>query len=94
MNHDHMIAIIEAHKKDWRSVEFRRKDSNNAWVTPAMNTHFNFFDFEYRIIPPKPKMVKYFGWRSNAGCLLSYPQNKIMGQEWHRYPILDCELPE
>ena len=51
MNHDSMIAVIEAHKKDWRSVEFRRKDSNNAWVTPAMNTHFNFFDFEYRIVP-------------------------------------------
>ena len=101
MNHDSMIAVIEAHKKDWRSVEFRRQNSNNEWATPAMNTHFDFFDFEYRVIPPKPKMVKYFGYidpdgfirllRSAQGISCK-PSN--MSAPFIRAPSFDCELPE
>ena len=47
--------------------------------------------YTYRIIPPKPKMVKWYGYGDNGYVRLSTQPDKTC---WKRVPNFDCELPE
>ena len=49
--------------------------------------------YTYRIIPPKPKMVKWYGWM-DAGCAVRLMTTEFLTPPWKRLPHLDCELPE
>lgn len=98
MKHDQMIAVIEAHRKNPNSVEFKRKSSFEDWQTSGFNEGFDFANWVYRIIPPKPKMVKYYGWRVKASgqvlLLCGGETDTPPASRMERLPHLDCELPE
>ena len=94
MNHDHMIAIIEAHKKDWRSVEVLVSNiAFRCYIELSDLLSKLADDYTYRIIPPKPKMVKWYGWM-DAGCAVRLMTTEFLTPPWKRLPHLDCELPE
>lgn len=76
MNHDEMIAVIQAHK-DGRTVEWRSKTAKAGepfeW-TPA--AAFDFIYFAYRIKPEPPKPREWWAlfnedWEVCTGCGLS-----------------------
>ena len=49
--------------------------------------------YTYRIIPPKPKMVKWYGFLTNARHVVMF-KDLDCPTNWKRLPHLDCELPE
>ena len=98
MNHDEMIKVIEAHKKDWESVEC--SDEGESWWV-AKELHLVLVAKHHRIIPPKPKMVKYYGWIDEDGYsrLVRHGQvvpcsTPISAANWTRAPWLDGEVEE
>lgn len=59
MNHDEMIAVIQAHKEG-KTLQFQiRRDNPNireAWIDLFIDSiSWNFERFEYRIKPEPPK---------------------------------------
>jgi hypothetical protein len=56
--------------------------------------------YTYRIIPPKPKMVKYYGYIDQNGFVRLLKPSQAVSSDYNsvakiiRAPHLDCELPE
>ena len=78
MNHDEMIAVIQAHKD---GVEIER-ENEFGWISIAcsITPAFNFAGYVYRVKPKQPKLLSVATNRRDGGYEVlgaGYPINYI-----------------
>ena len=90
-----MIEVIAAFERGGK-IEYRWNGQRGWAVTNTPG--WNFSSRDYRIAPPKPKMVKHYGWRVKASgqvlLLCGGETDTPPASRMERLPHLDCELPE
>lgn len=93
---DKELAPIVAASAEGKLIECMHFDSS-TWNLKE-HVGWNLSAYTYRIVPPKPKMVKYYGWRVKASgqvlLLCGGETDTPPASRMERLPHLDCELPE
>lgn len=92
-----MIEVIAAFERG-EKIEYHWHRQGGWAVT---NTpEWDFSSRDYRVLPPKPKMVKYFGYIDQNGFIRlvqefhAISMNPALASKIIRAPNFDCELPE
>ena len=99
MTDQEIVAIVQA-KINGADIEVKHiVDDDTEWFKPTDGA-WNFINYVYRIVPPKPKMVKYYGYIDPDGFIRlvqafhAISMNPALASKIIRAPHLDCELPE
>lgn len=90
---DQEIASIVQAKINGADIEVKHiVDDDTEWFKPTDGA-WNFINYVYRIVPPKPKLVKWYGFLTDARHVVMF-KDLDCPTNWKRLPHLDCELPE
>ena len=96
---DKELAPIVAASAEGKLIECMHFDSS-TWNLKE-HVGWNLSAYTYRIVPPKPKMVKYFGYIDPDGFIRLLMSAQVisckpsnMSAPFIRAPRFDCEFPE